>query len=293
MPTRGSRQHLQLPYYDTGGVTLYQGDCLAILPAFPEEHFDMVFADPPYLLSNDGVTCRGGKMVSVNKGDWDRSRGFDADHEFVLSWLAECRRVMKPDATIWVSGTQHIIYSVGFAMQKLGFRLLNDIVWYKVNPPPNLGCRCFAHSTEIVLWAAKSPRSRHTFNYVDMKAIPNLPFDGPGKQMRNAWAVLPPRRDEKAFGKHPTQKPLALLDRIVRAASREGDLVLDPFLGSGTTALACLRRGRGCVGIEMESGYLTQAAHRLEQGLADDSSPSPGTPGASGSAALANPEHRA
>ena len=107
-------------YYEENGVTLYQGDCLQLLPLFPTEHFDMVFADPPYLLSNDGVTCRSGKQVSVNKGKWDKSRGFLADHNFVMEWLSACRRVMKPDATIWVSGTHHIIYSVGFAMQRLG-----------------------------------------------------------------------------------------------------------------------------------------------------------------------------
>ncbi len=263
MPKRGPYGGLPDPYYQTGGVTLYQGDCLAILPVFPEEHFDMVFADPPYHLSNDGITCHAGRMVSVNKGEWDRSRGVEADHEFVMAWLEACRRVMKPDATIWVSGTQHIIYSVGFAMQKLGFRILNDIVWYKINPPPNLACRYFTHSTEIILWAAKSKKSRYTFNYEEMKQTPNLPFDDAGKQMKSIWAIPPPRRGEKAFGKHPTQKPIALLNRIVAAATRPGDRVLDPFLGSGTTAMACLGQGRDCVGIERESVFLEQAGGRL------------------------------
>lgn len=224
----------------------------------------MIFADPPYLLSNDGFTCHSGKAVSVNKGNWDRSHGFEADHEFVLEWLSACRRVMKPDATLWVSGTQHIIYSIGFALQKLGFRILNDVIWYKVNPPPNLSCRYFTHSTEIVLWAARSPASRYTFNYQAMKQMANEPFDRAGRQMRNLWAITPPRREEKAHGKHPTQKPLALLNRIVLASTQPGDVVLDPFIGSGTTAVACTRQGRHCTGIEIEEPYLKQAVARLE-----------------------------
>lgn len=252
-------------YYDYEGISLYRGDCLDLLPLFPEETFDMVFADPPYHLSNDGVTCHAGKMVSVNKGEWDRSRGVEADHAFVMEWLSACRRVMKPDATIWVSGTHHIIYSVGFAMQKLGFRILNDIVWYKINPPPNLACRYFTHSTEIVIWAAKSRRSRHKFNYELMRDTPNPPFDEPGKQMKSIWAISPPDRFEKTFGKHPTQKPVRLLNRIVRASTDPGDLILDPFVGSGTTAVAALVNERRCVGIELEEEYLAKAALRLRE----------------------------
>lgn len=253
------------PYAETGGVTLYEGDCLELLPKIDAETFDMVFADPPYLLSNDGFTCHAGEMVSVNKGEWDRSQGVMQDHEFVMEWLAACRRVMKPDATIWVSGTNHIIYSVGFAMQKLGFKILNDIVWYKVNPPPNLSCRYFTHSTEIVLWAARDQDSRHQFNYEEMKALDNAPFDDPGKQMKSIWAIMPPRREEKQFGKHPTQKPVRLLNRIVRASTRAGDLILDPFVGSGTTALSALINDRRCVGIDASEEYLQRAALRLSQ----------------------------
>jgi len=253
------------PYDETGGVTLYEGDCLELLPKIDPETFDMVFADPPYLLSNDGITCHAGKMVSVNKGEWDRSHGVEQDHEFVMEWLAACRRVMKPDATIWVSGTHHIIYSVGFAMQKLGFKILNDIVWYKVNPPPNLSCRYFTHSTEIVLWAARDEDSRHRFNYEEMKALGNPPFDDPSKQMKSVWAIMPPRREEKEFGKHPTQKPLRLLNRIIRASTAPGDLILDPFVGSGTTAVSALINDRRCVGIDACQEYLQRAALRLAQ----------------------------
>lgn len=250
-------------YLERDGIWLYRGDCLDLLPQIEAETFDMIFADPPYLLSNDGITCHAGKMVSVNKGDWDRSQGVERDHEFVMEWLAACQRVMKPDATIWVSGTQHIIYSVGFAMQKLGFKILNDIVWYKINPPPNLSCRYFTHSSETVLWAARDERSRHRFNYENMKALDNRPFDGPGKQMKSIWAIKPPGNEEKEFGKHPTQKPIRLLNRIILASTLPGDLILDPFVGSGTTAVSAMIHGRRCVGIDTCEEYLQRAAMRL------------------------------
>lgn len=252
------------PFYSSDGVSLYLGDSLELLGRMEAETFDMIFADPPYLLSDDGITCHSGRMVSVNKGEWDRSRGVERDHEFVLEWLDACRRVMKPDATIWVSGTHHIIYSVGFAMQKLGFKILNDIVWYKINPPPNLSCRYFTHSTEIVLWAARSAKSRHTFNYDEMRAIDNAPFDGPGRQMKSIWAIAPPTPLEKRFGKHPTQKPVQLLNRLIRASTHAGDLILDPFVGSGTTCIAALANGRRCVGIDTSEEYLRLAQLRLE-----------------------------
>jgi len=222
----------------THHIKIYQGDCLEILAAIPEGVVDLIFADPPYFLSNNGITCHAGKMVSVNKGDWDKSRGADANHEFNRAWLAACQRVLKPDGTIWVSGTSHVIHSVGFAMQQLDFKLLNDISWVKPNPPPNLSCRYFTHATETIIWAAKSKKSHHTFNYKLMKEANH------GKQMKSVWEVLPAKREEKIFGKHPAQKPLGLLDRIIRAASKEGDLVLDPFMGSGTTLVAAhsLRR---------------------------------------------------
>jgi site-specific DNA-methyltransferase (adenine-specific) len=162
-------------------IKIYQGDCLAILAAIPEASVDLIFADPPYFLSNGGITCHAGRMVSVNKGTWDRSRGPEANHEFNLGWLAACRRVLKPNGSLWVSGTAHVIHSVGFAMQQLGFKLLNDISWVKPNPPPNLSCRYFTHATETLIWAAKDRKSRHTFHYQEMKAIAG------GKQMKSVW----------------------------------------------------------------------------------------------------------
>ncbi len=283
-PTCGERSRTILPepvFADAKHhIKIYQGDCLAILAAVPEGSVDLIFADPPYFLSNDGITCHAGRMVSVNKGQWDRSRGPDANHDFNRAWLAACQRVLKPNGTIWVSGTAHVIHSVGFAMQQLGYKLLNDISWVKPNPPPNLSCRYFTHATETIIWAAKNKKSRHTFNYGLMRK-----FAG-DRQMKSFWDDLQPTpeeiraaeegvpdhywrlsaptQDEKQFGKHPTQKPLGLLERIIQSSSTEDDLVLDPFMGSGTTAIAAFKLHRKFVGIEIEREYLGLFRKRLE-----------------------------
>jgi site-specific DNA-methyltransferase (adenine-specific) len=238
-------------------IRIYQGDCLEILAAIPEDTVDLIFSDPPYFLSNDGITCHAGRMVSVNKGAWDKSKGADANHEFNKSWLAACQRVLKPHGSIWVSGTAHVIHSVGFAMQQLGMKLLNDITWVKPNPPPNLSCRYFTHATETLIWAAKNKKSKHTFNYKLMRELAG------GKQMKSVWQIPAPDRDEKRFGKHPTQKPVALLERILLAASNEGDLVLDPFMGSGTTAVAALRMRRSAVGVDEHPSFVALSLARL------------------------------
>ncbi len=254
-----SEAHLPAPVFHDPKhhIKIYSGDCLEILAAIPEGCADLIFADPPYFLSNDGITCHAGRMVSVNKGDWDRSRGPDFNHEFNRAWLAACQRVLKPNGTIWVSGTSHVIHSVGFAMQQLGFKLLNDISWVKPNPPPNLSCRYFTHATETIIWAAKSKKGRHTFHYKLMKE------QAGGKQMKSVWEILPPDREEKRFGKHPTQKPVALLERILLASSNPGDLVLDPFMGSGTTAVAALRLSRCMVAIDSESASIDLTLARV------------------------------
>src|SRR5713226_2390162 len=247
-------------------LRIYQADCLDILAAIPENSVDLVFADPPYFLSNGGITCHAGKMVSVNKGEWDKLPGpdvgpvrarFDKVHEFNTAWLAAAQRVLKPNGSIWVSGTSHVIHSVGFAMQQLGFKLLNDISWVKPNPPPNLSCRYFTHATETIIWAAKNSKSRHTFNYKLMKEANR------GKQMKSVWEIRPPEPWEKKFGKHPTQKPVALLERILLASSNEGDLVLDPFLGGGTTLLTAFRLRRHALGCELSAELLTLSLRRI------------------------------
>ena len=246
-----------------GESAAYCGDGLEFMAALPENSVDCIWTDPPYLLSNDGVTCVAGKRVSVNKGDWDRSGGIEQDHEFNLSWLRECHRILKPAGTIWVSGTYHIYLSVGMALMQLGFRILNDIVWEKNNPPPNLGCRCFAHSTETLLWATKAVKGskhRYTFNYQEMKA------ENGGKQMQTVWRMAAAGKAEKRHGKHPTQKPLALIERCLRASTNPGDLVVDPFAGSFTTGVAALKLGRRFIGSELLEEYAELGANRLAEG---------------------------
>lgn len=253
------------PYFDDKKhkIALYNGDCFNILPDLPENSVDMIFVDPPYFLSNGGITCHAGKMVSVNKGKWDISKGVEENYIFTQRWLRECQRILTPNGTIWVSGTSHIIYTVGSAMQSLGYKILNDIAWFKVNPPPNLSCRYFTHSTETIIWAAKNKYSRHYFNYSLMKKMNN------NKQMLSLWAIKAPGPLEKIYGKHPTQKPLELLNRIVLASTRPGDIVVDPFCGSSTTGIASFREGRQFIGIELEEEYLKISVKRLKDTFKD------------------------
>ena len=245
----------------TNGFWLYRGDCLATLDAlaakYPLGCFDMIFADPPYFLSNGGITCHSGRMVKVDKGDWDKSKGPEENHNFNLAWLERCQKVLKPNGTIWVTGTHHVIFSVGFAMQQLGFKILNDIAWEKPNPPPNLSCRYFTHSTETVIWAAKNDKSKHKFNYQIMRE------QAGGKQMKTVWRIYPPLNGEKTLGKHPTQKPVSLVERCIVASTEEGDLVLDPFMGAGTTGVACIQTKRRFVGIEIDKEHANLASQRI------------------------------
>ena len=257
-------------YFHDDDFILILGDSLELLKNINKDSIDMIFADPPYFLSNDGITCVSGKMVSVNKGKWDRSNGVEENFKFNLEWLGECRRILKKDGTIWVSGTSHIIYSIGYAMQLLGYKILNDIIWYKRNAPPNLSCRYFTHSTEIILWAAKSDKSKHYFDYKKMKEL------NKNKQMRNIWdiedagpenlwEISAPGKKEKEFGKHPTQKPEELLKRIVLASTKEGDIILDPFNGSGTTGIIASRLNRRYIGIDNEKEYLDLTIKRYKK----------------------------
>jgi len=247
------------------GCEIYFGDCLEIMAGLPPESVDMTFADPPYNLSNDGFTCHAGRAVSVNKGEWDRSRGIEKDFEFHKMWVSACRRLLKPNGTIWISGTYHSIYACGFALQVLGYHILNDICWFKPNASPNLSCRYFTASHETLIWARKSKEAKHVFNYDLMKngIFSNDILKAPGKQMRSVWAITTPRKGEKLHGKHPTQKPEDLLERVILASTNEGDLVLDPFMGSGTTGVVSVRHERRFIGIEKDRQFYEIAKKRL------------------------------
>jgi site-specific DNA-methyltransferase (adenine-specific) len=250
------------PYFESPHSRLYMGDSIKILNEFPEKSVDLVFADPPYNLSNNGYTVHAGKRVSVNKGDWDKSEGVEKDFEFHFNWINACKRVLKENGTIWISGTYHSIYACGFVLQKQNWRILNDISWFKPNASPNLGCRMFTASHETLLWASKNSKAKHTFNYEQMK-YGNFKSDfikNPGKQMRSVWSIGTPKNEEKKFGKHPTQKPLELMKRIVLASSNKEDIVLDPFAGSATTGVAAISLGRQFIGIDKEEKYLKEIA---------------------------------
>lgn len=256
------------PAFTADNFSLYNNDCLTVMAKFPDNYVDMIFADPPYNLSNNGVTCHAGKMVSVNKGHWDKSKGFEADLQFHETWISECRRILKPEGTIWISGTNHSIYQCGFLLQKLNFHILNDISWFKPNAAPNLACTTFAHSHETLLWARKDKKARHTFNYELMKngKFPEDKMKVADKQMRSVWSIPTPTQEEKEFGKHPTQKPLALLKRIVLSSTKENDIVVDPFNGGGTTGIACKIIGkRNYIGIDISEEYINQTIKRFKK----------------------------
>ena len=253
--------HTNLKKFVSDKLVVYNENALVVMRRILDKHpngcFDMIFADPPYLLSNDGFTCQNGQMVSVNKGSWDKSKGLAADLEFYEEWLRLCYALLKPNGTIWVCGTYHNIYLTGYLMQVIGYHILNNITWEKPNPPPNLPCRFFTHSTETLLWAKKNKKAKHTFHYDAMKV------QNGGKQMKCVWQIAPPNKIEKILGKHPTQKPLALVERCIQAASNVGDLIFDPFMGSGTTGVAALRNGRKFCGCEMDGEFFELAKKRL------------------------------
>ena len=254
-------------YYGKGNIQLFCGNSLEILDNLDKESVDMIFADPPYKLSNDGITCHSGKIVSVNKGSWDKSLGIDEDFEFHKKWINACKRVLKPSGTIWISGTYHSIYACGFILQKSGFKILNDICWFKPNASPNMSCRYFTASHETLLWAKKDNKSKHIFNYEAMKngSWGEDFLKKPKKQMRSVWAISTLKPSEKVFGKHPTQKPLELLRRIILASTNRDDLILDPFTGSSTTGIMALMLGRKFIGIDIEQEYLSLSVKRFEQ----------------------------
>ena len=247
-------------YYKSSNndFTIIQGDCVETLSKF-EFGFDMVFADPPYFLSGGGISCQSGKVVCVDKGDWDKPSSPEEMDRFNLRWLSACRDHMKDNATIWISGTHHNIFSVQQQLLKLGFKILNVITWAKTNPPPNISCRYFTYSTEFIIWARKSPKTPHYFNYELMKEL------NANKQMTDVWQLPAIAKWEKSCGKHPTQKPLSLLARIIQASTQPGAWILDPFSGSGTTGIAANLLGRRYLGLEKEDEFLSMSKARREE----------------------------
>ena len=259
-------------YFQEGDFTLLNGDSFKLLKKIEPKSIDMIFADPPYFLSSGGISCQSGKQVSVNKGEWDYSKTIEDRIKYHRKWIALCRDVLKDNGTIMISSTLHSVYAIGVALELEGYSIINNIIWKKTNPAPNLACRCFTHSTETVIWARKQltlkKKGKHYFNSEAMKE------QNDGKQMKDVWefsdaepeifesATAP--KSEKKFGKHPTQKPIKLLERLITAASKEGDLVLDPFNGSGTTGIVAHILKRRYIGIELDKEFLELTKKRYE-----------------------------
>ncbi|MBD9371327.1 site-specific DNA-methyltransferase [Rhizobium sp. ARZ01] len=245
--------------------TIIKGDCVAALDALPNQSVDVIFADPPYNLQLGGTLHRPDQsLVDAVDDEWDQFASFEAYDAFTRAWLLACRRVLKPNGTIWVIGSYHNIFRVGATLQDLNFWILNDVVWRKTNPMPNFKGRRFQNAHETMIWASRDPKAKgYTFNYDAMKAAND------DVQMRSDW-LFPicsgGERLKDADGKkvHPTQKPEALLARVIMASTKPGDVVLDPFFGSGTTGAVAKRLGRHFVGIEREQDYIDAALARID-----------------------------
>ncbi|MBQ8336908.1 MAG: site-specific DNA-methyltransferase [Bacteroidaceae bacterium] len=248
------------PYYKSPNrdFTLLHGDCFKLLREF-DFKFSCIFADPPYFLSNGGISVQSGKIVSVNKGEWDKGKSQHDIMDFNMEWLSLCHEKLKDNGTIWVSGTYHNIFSVANCLTELGYKILNVVTWVKTNPPPNISCRYFTYSTEFVIWARKSSKKAHYFNYDLMKEING------DKQMTDVWNLPAVASWEKSCGKHPTQKPLSLLSRIIIASTKQGEWILDPFCGSSTTGIASTLLGRRFLGIEQEMDFIKMGKCRREE----------------------------
>lgn len=259
-------------YFQENDFTLLYGDSFKLLKKIDPKSVDMIFADPPYFLSSGGISCKNGKQVSVNKGEWDYSKTIEDKIKYHRKWIALCRETLKDNGTIMISSTLHSVYAIGVALELEGYSIINNIIWRKINPAPNLACRCFTHSTETIIWARKQltlkKKGKHYFNYEAMKE------ENGGKQMKDAWDIenIEPEwfesatttKSEKKYGKHPTQKPLSLLTRLITSASKEGDLILDPFNGSGTTGIAANILKRRYIGIELDKDFLELTKKRYE-----------------------------
>ena len=241
-------------YFSNDKFTLYLDDAFNALNKIKEKSVDLIFADPPYFLSTGGISCHSGKQVKVDKGEWDKSLSIDEKLNFNREWIRICRNVLKDDGTILISGTLHNIYTVGVALEMEGFSIINNITWVKPNPVPNLACRCLTNSTETIIWARKQLTSKrkgkHCFNYNLMKELNG------GKQMKDVRTYKRPAKNEKKYGKHPTQKPIDLMLNLILMSTKENDLVLDPFCGSGTTGVASVRLNRRFIGIDNFEEYI-------------------------------------
>ena len=242
----------------SSNFTLLLGDCMAKLYMVEDNSVDIIFADPPYFLSNGGISVQSGKQVCVDKGDWDKGGTPEHIYQFNKQWLSLCRSKLKDNGTIWISGTHHNIFVVQRCLQELGYKILNVITWQKSDPPPNLSCRYFNFSTELVIWARKHKKKPHKFNYETMKQLNG------GLQMTDVWRIPAVGMWEKTCGKHPTQKPLRLLYRIILASTNEGDTILDPFAGSSTTGIAANLLNRNFIGIEQDSDFIELSKRRRE-----------------------------
>lgn len=234
---------------------LAHGDCFQLMSDFNFK-FDMIFVDPPYFLSGGGISMQSGEIVCVDKGEWDKPKSQEEMMEWNRTWLCLCRDKLKDDGTIWISGTYHNIFSVANCLTELDYKILNVITWQKTNPPANISCRFFTYSTEFVIWARKSKKVPHKFNYDLMKQING------DKQMTDVWRLPAIGQWEKSCGKHPTQKPLRLLVRLILASTDHGDWVFDPFCGSGTTGIAANLCGRRFAGIEQDEFFCSMARSR-------------------------------